>query len=117
MTMNEISHGLVSRYLAIISSDHFLQCHALHQVLKGELPPSALNEIGAAYGEPIAAKAKEKTAVAANTGGEEDEEEGDGDRGGSGSGGGRGKCPFMHNTKHDMKPSGSASSGRCPFAG
>ena len=28
---------------------------------------------------------------------------------------GRGKCPFMHNTKHDMKPSGSASSGRCPL--
>ena len=93
----------------------------LHQVLKGELPPSALNEIGAAYGEPIAAKAKDKTAVAAhNTGGEEEggnDDEEDGGRGGSGGGGGRGKCPFMHNAKHDMKPSGSASSGRCPFAG
>eukprot|EP00561_Arcocellulus_cornucervis_P015038 CAMPEP_0185804266 /NCGR_PEP_ID=MMETSP1322-20130828/3150_1 /TAXON_ID=265543 /ORGANISM="Minutocellus polymorphus, Strain RCC2270" /LENGTH=382 /DNA_ID=CAMNT_0028500231 /DNA_START=8 /DNA_END=1156 /DNA_ORIENTATION=- len=92
------------------------------KVLKGELPPSALNEIGAAYGEPIAAKAKDKTAFAASTGGEEesgndDEEEGDGGRGGSGGGGGRGKCPFMHNAKHDMKPLGSASGGRCPFAG
>ena len=72
-------------------------------------------------GEPIASKPKEETSVAPGASGEggdgKDGEEGDGGRGSSGGGGGRGKCPFLHNTKHDMKPSGSANGGRCPFAG
>ena len=79
------------------------------KVLKGELSPSALNEIGAAYGEPIASKPRESAGEigdGGNSGG-----------GGGGGGGGRGKCPFMQNEKYDMKPSGSARGGRCPFAG
>ena len=82
------------------------------KVLKGELPPSALNEIGAAYGEPIASKPREAGSA------EDTDDAGEiGDGGSSGGGGGRGKCPFVHNAKHDMKPSGSASGARCPFAG
>lgn len=114
--INMTGFGLItlSDAMKVTNLQIFFDPNPFLKVLKGELPPSALNEIGAAYGEPIASKVRQAGAA---EDGDDAREIADSSSSSGGGGGGRGKCPFMQNEKYDMKPSGSARGGRCPFAG